>query len=138
MLGDCLFIITSESDLREKWFDFGYRLGLTLGQLQDIELSSTNSVQPIRKVIIQWRDQNKSESWEPLAAALAKIGFETIAHRVKNHFESPSTPESEPEDKEDHFKGVYCKLCDKYHLNFEDIQHKIPSKLAFDICFIIL
>ncbi|XP_019853891.1 PREDICTED: uncharacterized protein LOC109583131 [Amphimedon queenslandica] len=127
LFGDCLSIITSERGLRERWFDFGYRLGLTLGQLQDIELTSTNSVQPIRKVIIQWRDQNRSESWEPLAAALVKIGFEDLAHRVKDHFESPSTPEPEPEDKEDHYKGVYCKLCNKYHLNFEDIQHKIPK-----------
>ena len=129
MFGDCLSIITSEKGLIDKWFDFGFRLGLTLGQLQDIELRSTNSVQPIRKVIIQWRDQNRSESWEPLAAVLAKIGFEDLVHRIKNHFESPPALEPEPEDKEDHYKGIYCKLCERYHLNFEDIQHKIPSKL---------
>ena len=127
MLGDCLLIITSESDLREKWFDFGLRLGLTLGQLQDIELTSTNSVQPIRKIIIQWRDQNKSESWEPLAIALAKIGFKDLAHRIKKIFDSPSAPEPEPEVKEDHFKGVFCSLCDEYHLKPEDIEKEVPS-----------
>ena len=106
-------------------------MNLTLGQLQEIELTSIDPIQRTRKVIIYWRDQKRSESWEPLAIALAKIGFETLAQRVKNHFQS------EPEDK-DHFKGVYCKLCDKYHLNFEDIQQKIPSKLAFHICCTIL
>ena len=129
MLGDCLRIIASEGGLKEKWFDFGYTLGLTLGHLQDIGLTSIDSIQCTRKVIIHWRDQNKSESWEPLAVALAKIGFEDLAHRVKDHFDSPSAPKPEPEDKIDHYKGVYCKLCDKYHLNFEDIQHKMPSKL---------
>uniref|UniRef100_A0A1X7THE4 Death domain-containing protein n=1 Tax=Amphimedon queenslandica TaxID=400682 RepID=A0A1X7THE4_AMPQE len=127
LLGDCLRIIASEGDLQEKWFDLGYVLGFTIGQLHDIELTSIDPIQRTRKVLIHWRSENRSESWEPLAAALAKIGFEDLAHRVKNHFESHSTPEPGPEDKEDHYKGIYCKLCDKYHLNFEGIQHKIPN-----------
>ena len=136
MLGDCLRIIASEGGLKEKWFDFGYIVGLTIGQLNHIELTSIDPIQRTRKVIIQWRNENRSESWEPLAAALAMIGFEDLAHRVKDHFESPPIP-PEPEDK-DHFNGVYCKLCNKYHLNFEDIQHNIRSKLAFQICDTIL
>ena len=132
LLGDCLCIIASEGDLKQKWFDFGYRLGLTIGQLNEIELISIDPIQCTRKVIIQWRNENRSESWEPLAAALAMIGFEDLALRVKDHFESPPVP------PELHFKGVYCKLCNEYHLNFEDIQHNIQSKLAFQTCHTIL
>ncbi|XP_019859787.1 PREDICTED: uncharacterized protein LOC109588035 [Amphimedon queenslandica] len=127
LLGDCLYIIASEGDLGKKWFDFGYRLGLTYGQLQDIELTSIDFTQCTRKVIIHWRDQNKSKSWEPLAEALAKIGFQDLAHRVKDNFNSPSVLESKPEDKEGHYKGVYCNLCDQYHLKPEDIQQEVPN-----------
>ncbi|XP_019854556.1 PREDICTED: uncharacterized protein LOC100633393 isoform X4 [Amphimedon queenslandica] len=127
LLGDCLCIIASEGDLKEKWFDFGYRLGLTIGQLQDIGLTSIDSIQRTRKVIIHWRNENRSESWEPLAVALAKIGFKDLAHRVKDYFESPPVPEPEPEDKEDHYKGVYCSLCEEYHLKPEDIQQEIHA-----------
>ena len=126
MLGDCLCIIASEGDLREKWFDFGYKLNLTLGQLHEIELTSIDPIQRTRKVIIHWRDQNRLESWKPLAVALAKIGFKDLAHRIKNHFDSSSAPEPEPEVK-DHFKGVFCSLCDEYHLKPEDIEKEVPS-----------
>ena len=129
LLGDSLCIIASEGDLGKKWFDFGYRLGLTLGQLQDIGLTSIDFTQCTRKVIIHWRDQNRSESWEPLAVALAKIGFKDLAHKVKDNFNSPSILESKPDDKEDHYKGVYCNLCKEYHLKPEDIQQEVPSML---------
>uniref|UniRef100_A0A1X7UGG2 Death domain-containing protein n=1 Tax=Amphimedon queenslandica TaxID=400682 RepID=A0A1X7UGG2_AMPQE len=127
LLGDCLRIIASEGNLKEKWFDFGYILGFAIGQLHNIELTSIDPIQHTRKVLIQWRDQNRSESWEPLAAALAKIGFKDLAHRVKDHFESPPVPEPEPEDIEDHYKGVYCNLCKDYHLKPEDIQQEIQA-----------
>lgn len=57
LLGDCLYNVASEGDLGKKWIDFGSRLGLTYGQLQDIELTSIGFTQCTRKVIIQWRDQ---------------------------------------------------------------------------------
>ncbi|XP_019862576.1 PREDICTED: uncharacterized protein LOC109591248 [Amphimedon queenslandica] len=126
LLGDCLFIVASEGDLGKKWFDFGSRLGLTYGQLQDIELTGIDFTRCTRKVIIQWRDQNRSESWEPLAVALVEIGFEDLAHKVKDKFNPPSVLKSKPEDKEDDYKGVYCNLCKKYHLKPEDIQ-QVPN-----------
>ncbi|XP_019854350.1 PREDICTED: uncharacterized protein LOC109583440 isoform X2 [Amphimedon queenslandica] len=128
LLGDCLYIVTSEGDLGKKWFYFGSRLGLTYGQLRNIELlTSTDFTQCTREVIIHWRDQNRSESWKPLAVALAKIGFKDLAHKVKNHFNPPSVLESEPEDKEDDYKGVYCNLCEEYHLKPENIQQEVPN-----------
>uniref|UniRef100_A0A1X7UV74 Death domain-containing protein n=1 Tax=Amphimedon queenslandica TaxID=400682 RepID=A0A1X7UV74_AMPQE len=127
LLGDCLCIIASEKDIREKWFEFGYKLNLTVGQLEEIEQTSVDPIQRTRKVVIHWRDQNRSESWEPFAAALAKIGFKDLAHKVKDHFDSPPALESEPEVNKDHYKGVYCNLCKEYHLKPEDIQQEIPN-----------
>ena len=110
-------------------------MNLNLGQLLEIELTSIDPIQRTRKVIIHWRDQNRLESWEPLAAALAKIGLKDLAHRVKDHFDSPSALESEPEVKEDHYKGVYCNLCEDYHLKPESIQQEVPSNSCFTLLY---
>ena len=137
-LGDILHIIASEDYLKEKWYTFGYNLNLDTGLLNEIETSCTSTIQCTRKVILYWRGKNKTESctsgyatWEPLAVVLVKIGLPDLAHRIKNHFKSPP-PEPQLEaslsSSTSNYKGVYCKLCDKIHLNFDDFQQHVPSK----------
>ena len=124
VLGDCLRIIATKGKLEEMWFDFGYSLGLTVGQLQEIGTTSTGTIQCTRRVILHWRGMNISESWEPLATALAKIGFQDLAHKLQENFNT--RPESDASLS--YYQGVYCSLCDKYHLNFDDFQQHVPSK----------
>ena len=104
----------------EKWFDFGYELGLTVGQLDDIEMRYHDPLQCTRKVLLQWRVKNKSASWEPLTEALHKIGLTEVAVDVKHHFTTQENTQTPVVD------GIYCSMCNKYHgLNCQGI---IPHK----------
>ena len=76
-----LKIITSREDLKEIWFYLGYELGLTIGQLDDIEMRFHDPLQRTRKVLFQWRV--KSASWEPLTEALRNIGLKEVAVDVE-------------------------------------------------------
>ena len=127
MLGDFLRIIATGGNLKEKWFDFGYNLDLTISQLNKIESISTSPVQCTRRVILHWRNVNRSETWEPLAKALAKIDLHDLAHKLKDHFDPPSEPEPVATLAEC-WKGIYCRLCDEYHLKFDNIKQHLPSK----------
>ena len=44
-LVDVLNVISSEDVLQKKWFNFGINLGLTIGQLDEIELTCS---EPLR------------------------------------------------------------------------------------------
>ena len=64
--GKILNIITNEDYLKGKWFNFGYELGLTIGQLDNIETKYQNPLQCTRKVVLQLRVKKRSALWEPL------------------------------------------------------------------------
>ena len=93
--------------MKGRWFNFGYELGLTVGQLDDIEIRYRDPLQCTRKVLLQWRVNNRSASWEPITKALYKIGLTELADDVEHHFTVLQTPEE--------FEGVYCSLCNEYH-----------------------
>ena len=105
--GKILNIITSEDYLKGKWFNFGYELGLTVGQLNNIEMRYQDHLQCTRKVLLQWRVNNRSASWEPLTEALHKIGLTELAVNVEHHFTVPQTQEE--------LEGIYCSFCNEYH-----------------------
>ena len=105
--------------MTDKWYNFGYCLKLTVGLLNEIDVSSTSNIQRTRKVILYWRSVNKTESYEPLAAALAKVKLSWLAHRLQDHF-SP---------KHESPTGVYCSLCEEYHLKLENTPQAVPGML---------
>ena len=124
MFGEILNIITNDKLLSEKWFNFGFQLGLTVGLLEDIEMRYHDPLQCTRKVLLQWRVKNKSASWEPLTEALYKIGLTELANNVEHQF----TPQEKPQTPVE-VDGIYCSLCDKYHgINSYHSQDVIPRK----------
>ncbi|XP_019854570.1 PREDICTED: uncharacterized protein LOC109583595 isoform X2 [Amphimedon queenslandica] len=137
-LGDILHIITSENYLNNNWYAFGYYLKLDTGLLNEIETLCTSTIQCTRRTILHWRNKNKTGlnipgyiSWEPLAIALVKVGFPNLAHKIKDHFQAPPEPEFDPCFTTQGYNGIYCSLCDDYHLNFEELKQHVPSSLQF-------
>ena len=118
-----LNIITSKGYLSEKWFGFGFELGLTVGQLDDIEMRYHDPLQCTRKVLLQWRVKNKSASWEPLTEALRKIGLTELANDVEYHFTAQEKSQTSVE-----VDDIYCSLCKKYHGINSYSQDVIPCK----------
>ena len=122
--GVILKIITSKEHLKETWFYLGYELGLTVGQLEDIEIKYHESLQRTRNMLLHWKVNNKSASWEPLIKALRKIGLTEVALDVEHQF----TPHEKPQTPVE-VDGIYCSLCDKYHgINSYHSQDVIPRK----------
>ena len=129
--GEILNIITNDNHLKEKWFNFGYELGLTVGQLEDIEMRYHDPLQCTRKVLIQWRVKNRSASWEPLNEALRKIGLTELANDVEYQFTVQEKPQTPVE-----VENIYCSLCSDYHgINSYHSQDIIPCK--FVILFVL-
>lgn len=114
-----LHVITMNDYLKDKWYIFGYHLKLNTGELNEIEMSSTSTIQCTRKVVLHWRSANKTKSYEPLAAALAKVDLSWLAHRLQDYF---STKHESP-------TGVYCSLCKIYHLELENTPQAVPGML---------
>ena len=114
-----LHVITMNDYLKDKWYNFGYHLKLNIGKLNEIEMSSTSTIQCTRKVVLHWRSVNKTKSYEPLAAALAKVDLSWLAHRLQDYF---STKHESP-------TGVYCSLCKIYHPELENTPQAVPGML---------
>ena len=106
LFGKILSIIMSEDQLKEKWFAFGFELGLTTDQLHDIERRYYESLQRTREVLLQWRVNNIEKSLDPLVDALHVIGLIDLAIHIKDHFINQQPLED----------GVYCRFCDKYRI----------------------
>ena len=64
---------TGSMDIGDKWFVFGLKLGLTVGDLHNIAMKYSGSLECGREVILLWRSCNLSASWEPKATALDAI-----------------------------------------------------------------
>ena len=89
MLG-CLEVIPStfeECQHHEKWFSFGYTLGLSPSELDSIESRHSTPVQWARAILLLWREKNKEASLEPLTAALEKVRLSEAATKLKHHFQ---------------------------------------------------
>lgn len=128
ILGDCLRIVATEGNLKDKWFDLGFSLDLELSKLYEIEILCTGPIQCTRNVILHWRNKNESNSWEVLAATLAKINEPALARKLKNHFTQQPEPGSEASITTKSEKLFHCPICDKDHQI--DYQQEVPSKLT--------
>ena len=84
-----LLMCCDDEQLNKNWIKFGYQLGLTIGQLDEIELTYSEALRYIG-VIEYWRFNNPTESWQPIVDALVKIGLSDLAHKVCDHFTPPS------------------------------------------------
>ena len=96
--------------MKEKWFNFGYELGLTVGQLHHIEQRYCDSLRFTREVLLQWRVNNCKEPLDPLVDALCKIGLIDMAVHIKYHFINPE------QQSQEELHRVYHHLYDKYHV----------------------
>ena len=110
MFGDILQVITNKNHLKEKWFNFGYELGLTPGQLHDIETKYYESLQCTREVLLQWRVNNSEEPLDPLVDALCKISLIDMAVHIKYHFINPE------QQSQEELYDLYHSGYDKYHV----------------------
>ena len=110
LFGDILHVIIKENHLKEKWFQFGYELDLTVDQLHDIETKYHESLRCTREVLYLWRVNNSKEPLDPLVNALCKIGLIDMAVHIKYHFINP-----EQQSQEELYR-VYHHLYDKYHV----------------------
>ena len=84
-----LLICCDDEQLNKNWFKFGYQLGLTSVELYKIKPNYDEALRYIG-VIEYWRFNNPTESWQPIADALVKIGLSDLAQKVHDHFTPPS------------------------------------------------
>ena len=80
---------TNPIGIGHQWFVFGLKLGLTVGDLHNITMKYSGSLECGREVILLWRSRNMSASWEPITTALDTIGRKDIAGCIKNYFTAP-------------------------------------------------
>ena len=110
MFGDILHVIINDDHLKEKWFSFGYELGLTVGQLHNIETNYCNqSLKCTREVLLQWRVNNLKKPLDPLVDALCKVDLINMAVHIKYHFINPE------QKSQEELYDKYHHLYDKYH-----------------------
>ena len=69
-LASVIATISAEPLVKDKWFNFGYNLYISVNQLSTIECRLQNYTQYTREVVILWRKKNMSETWIPVAQAL--------------------------------------------------------------------
>ena len=77
---------TGSMGIGHQWFVFGLKLGLTVGDLHNISMKYSGSLECGREVILLWRSRNMLASWEPVTTALNTIGRKDLAALIKNHF----------------------------------------------------
>ena len=102
---------TGSLGIGDKWFEFGLKLGLTVGDLYNVAMKYSGSLECGRKVILLWRSCNMSASWEPITTALDTIGRKDLADHIKNYF--TTTPELQ---EQEHliFQSITSKLTIAY------------------------
>ena len=80
---------TGSMGIGDKWFEFGLKLGLTVGDLHNITMKYSGSLECGREAILLWRSRNMSASWEPITTALDTIGRKDLAGHIKSYFSTP-------------------------------------------------
>ena len=89
LIVDILCILASESDsmsIGHRWFEFGLKLGLTVGDLHDIAMKYNGPLECFREAILLWRSRNMSASCEPVVTSLDAIGRNFLALHIKSYF----------------------------------------------------
>ena len=86
---------TGSMGIGDKWFEFGLKLGLSVGDLHNITMKYSGSLECGREAILLWRSRNMSSSWEPITTALHTIGRKDLAGRIKNYFTAPPEPQTQ-------------------------------------------
>ena len=79
-------MILAEPLMKNKWFHFGYELGISVNQLSTFECCLKNYAKCTKKVIIYWRKKNMSETWIPVAQALHFAGLHGLEEQIIQNF----------------------------------------------------
>ena len=77
-------ITKSNYSISDRWFEFGLALGLTVGDLHNIEMKYSGPSNYSREVILLWRSRNTSKPLEPIVNVLDKVGITDLAVYCKN------------------------------------------------------
>ena len=85
-LANVIDIILAEPHVKDKWFQFGLRLGLSVNDLSPFECHLQNYIQCTREVIIFWRKKNMSKTWIPVAQALHLSGLHSSEKQIIQRF----------------------------------------------------
>ena len=85
-LAKVIGIILDEPHVKDKWFQFGYELGISVNDLSTFECRLQDYIQCTREVIIFWRKKNMSETWIPVAQALHFAGLHSLEQQIIQHF----------------------------------------------------
>ena len=80
---------TNSIGIGHQWFVFGLKLGLRVGDLHNIAMKYSGSLECGREAILLWRSHNMFASWEPITTALDIIGRTDLAILIKNYFTTP-------------------------------------------------
>ena len=78
--------ILVEPLVKDKWFHFGYELGISVNDLSTFECHLQDYIQCTREVIIFWRKKNMSETWMPVAQALHFAGLHGLEEQIIQRF----------------------------------------------------
>jgi single-stranded DNA-specific DHH superfamily exonuclease len=70
----------------KQWYDLGLQLRLSPAILDTIDADNQTSDECKRIMLRKWLQSDPEASWEGLAAALALIGHETTATKVRSQF----------------------------------------------------
>ena len=85
-LASVIDTILAEPLVKDKWFNFGYNLYISVNQLSTIECRLQNYTQYTREVVILWRKKNMSETWIPVAQALHSAELHWSEQQIIQHF----------------------------------------------------
>ena len=85
-LASVIATISAEPLVKDKWFNFGYNLYISVNQLSTIECRLQNYTQYTREVVILWRKKNMSETWIPVAQALHSAELHRSEQQIIQHF----------------------------------------------------
>ena len=72
--------------MKDKWFHFGYELGISINQLSTFECHLQDYTRCIREVVIFWRKRNTSETWIPVAQALHFSDLHSLEQQIIQYF----------------------------------------------------
>ena len=81
-LAQVIDMILAEPLVKDKWFQFGYELGISVNDLSTFECHLQDYIQCTREVIIFWRKKNISETWIPVAQALHFAGLHGLEQQI--------------------------------------------------------